>query len=154
MFKPTWIVVHTAADPREGGAYDTSAEEIKRWHKARGWSTIGYHKVVRRNGLVESGRPETTIGAHVQGANSVSLGVCLSGHGDLQPPTKPQYNALIRQLARWCRQYNISPNRIIGHREVNRINKNLSTTKTCPGRKVDMDKIRGDVKEFLEKPDV
>lgn len=149
MFRPRWLIVHTAADPRSGGTYDTSANEIRAWHIARGWDDIGYHYVVRRSGVIEPGRPETMIGAHAQGANQVSLGVCLSGHGDLALPTAAQMDALIRLLAQLCRKYGIPPHRVIGHREVHKVKQGLSTTKTCPGKLIDMDLIRKRVEEAL-----
>ena len=48
-------------------------------HIRFGWEGIGYHKIIRRNGDIENGRPEFWIGAHVYGKNNVSLGVCLIG---------------------------------------------------------------------------
>ncbi len=47
--------------------------------KGRGWSDIGYHFVIRRNGELETGRPLDVSGAHVRGYNSMSWGVCLIG---------------------------------------------------------------------------
>ena len=54
-------------------------KEIRSWHKAKGWSDIGYHFVVRRDGRVEKGRPITQTGAHVQGWNTNNVGICLEG---------------------------------------------------------------------------
>ena len=149
LLRPRWIVVHTAADPRDGGMRDTTAAEIDAWHKARGWTGIGYHYLVRRNGQIQNGRPETRVGAHAAGVNSVSLGVCLSGHGDLVPPTDAQYESLIRLLTQLCKRYNIPHTNIVGHREIHKIDPSVRTTKTCPGKKVDMDKIRESVKLSL-----
>ncbi|ATF00768.1 Negative regulator of beta-lactamase expression [Phaeobacter gallaeciensis] len=73
------IIIHCAAThPTQ----DVGVREIRQWHKARGWSDIGYHAVIRRSGVIEYGRPATRIGAHVRGRNTGSLGVCLAGgHG-------------------------------------------------------------------------
>ena len=149
-FRPSWIVVHTAADPREGGSRDTTAAEIDLWHKARGWSGIGYHYLVRRNGQIQNGRSENQIGAHAAGVNGVSLGVCLSGHGDLQPMTEAQYQSLIRLLVQLCRRHGIPADRIVGHREIYKIDPAARTTKTCPGSKVPMDQIRESVRLQLQ----
>jgi len=72
----SYIVVHVSAiRPSQ----TSSAADIDRWHKARGWSGIGYHYVIRRNGTLEKGRDLDQIGAHVSGYNSTSIGVCLEG---------------------------------------------------------------------------
>ena len=36
---------------------DIGAREIRRWHQRQGYSDIGYHYVIRRDGRVEIGRP-------------------------------------------------------------------------------------------------
>jgi N-acetyl-anhydromuramyl-L-alanine amidase AmpD len=58
---------------------DIGAAEIDQWHKERGWSSIGYHYVIRRDGTVEVGRPLQQPGAHVKGHNDYSIGICLIG---------------------------------------------------------------------------
>ena len=72
----TEIIVHCTATP-EGRDYD--AEDIRRWHKQQGWSDIGYHYVVLRNGHVQVGRDVDLIGAHCQGHNAHSIGVVYVG---------------------------------------------------------------------------
>lgn len=61
---------------------DITAEDVDRWHKENGWSGIGYHYFVRRDGLVEKGRDEEKIGTHVKGHNSDSIGICYAGGVD------------------------------------------------------------------------
>ena len=59
---------------------DIGEEEIKDWHvNDNGWSDIGYHFIIRRNGKVEYGRDWTLAGAHTRGHNANSLGVCVVG---------------------------------------------------------------------------
>jgi N-acetyl-anhydromuramyl-L-alanine amidase AmpD len=59
---------------------DIGVKEIRDWHvNGNGWSDIGYHYVIRRNGEVEVGRPESVAGAHTRGSNSNSIGICLVG---------------------------------------------------------------------------
>jgi N-acetylmuramoyl-L-alanine amidase len=70
------IVVHCSATR---AALDVRAADIDRWHKARGWSRIGYHYVITRGGDLEAGRAEHEVGAHVQGHNRRSIGICLAG---------------------------------------------------------------------------
>jgi N-acetylmuramoyl-L-alanine amidase len=55
------------------------AREIDAMHKARGWSGIGYHMVVRLDGTVENGRPLTRTGSHVGGQNTGKLGCVYIG---------------------------------------------------------------------------
>ena len=70
------IIIHCSATPPE---MDIGVEEINDWHLARGWAGIGYHYVIRRNGVVEDGRPIERQGAHVSGHNKDSVGICLVG---------------------------------------------------------------------------
>jgi N-acetylmuramoyl-L-alanine amidase len=70
------VIVHCAATP-EGK--DFTVADIDRWHKKRGWSGIGYHYVVYRDGSVHKGRPVSKIGAHVRGRNRNTIGVCYIG---------------------------------------------------------------------------
>lgn len=70
------LVVHGAWTPV---GMDIGAEEIRDWHLERGFRDIGYHYVIRRDGLLEDGRPLEQVGAHVRGHNHDSVGVCLVG---------------------------------------------------------------------------
>lgn len=70
------IIIHCTATP-EGKDY--SLTEIRRWHKARGYSDIGYHYVIDRRGHILEGRDVDIIGAHCQGHNQHSIGVCYIG---------------------------------------------------------------------------
>lgn len=58
---------------------DIGAKEIDIMHKKRGWSGIGYHFVIRRNGVLEAGRALEDSGAHVRGYNHRSVGICMVG---------------------------------------------------------------------------
>lgn len=71
-----YIIIHCSAT---SPSMDWGAEEIDRLHRSKGWLGIGYHFVITRDGTVEPGRPEETIGAHAGAYNKVSLGICLSG---------------------------------------------------------------------------
>lgn len=70
------IILHCSATP-EGR--NVSVETIREWHKARGWSDIGYHYVVMLDGTIEEGRPLERQGAHVRGHNKGSIGICYIG---------------------------------------------------------------------------
>ena len=70
------IIIHCTATP-EGKDYTIA--DITRWHKERGFSTIGYHYVIYRDGTVHEGRDVNLIGAHCTNHNSYSIGVCYVG---------------------------------------------------------------------------
>jgi N-acetylmuramoyl-L-alanine amidase len=77
----TELIVHCSATP-EG--VDYTVDDIRRWHKQQGWSDIGYHYVVYRNGLIVDGRDVDLIGAHCLkgGHNTHSIGICYIGGVD------------------------------------------------------------------------
>lgn len=72
----TGIVIHcTATKPN----VDLNADDVRRIHKAQGWSDIGYHYLIRLDGRIENGRDVNIIGAHVSGHNAHTIGVCYVG---------------------------------------------------------------------------
>ena len=112
------LVVHCSATP---DAEDIGAREIHAMHLGFGWHGIGYHRVVRRDGRVEAGRPDCWIGAHVRGHNAVSLGVCLIG---CETFTDAQMDSLELVLRFWRETYPQAT--VCGHRDF------PTTDKTCP----------------------
>ena len=89
MRKLTEIIVHcTATRPDFMAGQSTAAKvaEIKRWHvQDNGWSDIGYHYLIDRDGTVATGRPIERDGAHVQGHNAGTIGISLfGGHGSAE----------------------------------------------------------------------
>ena len=72
----TEIIVHCTATP-EGK--DFTVNDIRRWHKDRGWPDIGYHYVVYRDGTIHDGRSVHLRGIHCSGHNSYSVGVVYIG---------------------------------------------------------------------------
>lgn len=123
MRKINWLVIHTAAT-RPG--MDVGVKEIRAWHKMRGFDTIGYHYVIRRDGRVEKGRADSHVGAHVSGHNSDSLGICLVGgvNDNLEPEnnyTEAQWKSLEILLRGLAQKY---PNAYVtGHRDFPGVNK-------------------------------
>lgn len=84
-----YIVVHTSASRPSA---TVNAKVIKAWHLAKGWKDIGYHFVINRDGTVEKGRNVDEIGAHVEGWNAQTLGICLVGGLAEKDPWGPQNN--------------------------------------------------------------
>lgn len=70
------IIVHCSATP-EGN--DFTVEDIDRWHKQRDFACIGYHYVIYRDGSIHQGRPIGLQGAHTNGRNPYSIGICYIG---------------------------------------------------------------------------
>lgn len=133
------IVVHCSAS--QWG----NAGVIDQWHRARGWSGIGYHGVILNghaeasgvyryalDGKIEPGRSFGTEGAHclAGGMNTVALGVCLIGApgfpGSSARPapkgvssrpyvTERQYAALVHWLAKRCAENGLDPEGTFRH---------------------------------------
>ena len=107
------IILHCSATP-EGKDYTVA--QIRQWHLARGFSDVGYHYVIYRDGSVHRGRPENQVGAHTTGYNSYSIGICYIGgcaatknaNGDYPPKdtrTPAQRAALVRLVAEMRKKY-------------------------------------------------
>ena len=75
------IIIHCSATNKE---QDFDVEDIDRWHKARGWSGVGYHYVIRLDGTLEYGRPLKETGAHAFGHNKKSIGIMYFGGVDME----------------------------------------------------------------------
>lgn len=123
-YVPTWrtatdlLVVHCSATRP---AQDIGVRDITQWHIQRGFDTVGYHYVIRRNGEVERGRPENAVGAHVRGHNVNSIGICLAGGVDNagKPAnnfTAAQFVALHQLLDELRKRYPEA--RVLGHRDL------------------------------------
>ncbi len=79
MRKIDKIILHCSATPE--GRHIT-VDDIRLWHKQRGWSDIGYHYVVYLDGSVHIGRDVMIQGAHVKSHNKNSIGICYVGGCD------------------------------------------------------------------------
>lgn len=139
MNYPTHIVLHTLAF--DG---DADVDKVRSWHKAQGWSDIGYHYLIRRSGEVQVGRREEMTGAHALGFNKKSIGIAMEGHGDHETWHLPQLLALLKLCDDVMDRYGISPDRVIGHRET-------GAPKTCPGKLIDMDAFRAILFRFIDE---
>ena len=113
----TEIIIHCSAT-REGHAF--TAEDIDRWHRQRGYRSIGYHYVVLLDGTVQEGRPIAEAGAHCKGHNAHSIGICYIGgldHGGMPCDTRTchQRQAMALLIANLLKRF---PNATVhGHRE-------------------------------------
>lgn len=76
MRKIDEIIIHCSATI-EGKEYDV--EDIRKMHKERGFSDVGYHYIILLDGKQQNGRSIVKAGAHVKGHNSNSIGICYIG---------------------------------------------------------------------------
>ena len=119
------LIVHCSATP-EGKDY--SVDTIRQWHLQRGFSDIGYHYVIYRDGSIHIGRDESIIGAHCTGHNTNSIGVCYIGGcaSDGKTPkdtrTAQQKQSLVKLLKELKTKYPQAS--IHGHRDF--------SSKACP----------------------
>jgi N-acetyl-anhydromuramyl-L-alanine amidase AmpD len=117
--KITEIIIHCSATP---DGKDYTVDDIRRWHKQRGYSDVGYHYIIYRNGQLAQGRDVNIIGAHASGHNAHSIGICYIG-GMNAENTQPEDTRTLRQKARLLSLLvdlrKLYPNaRIIGHRDL------------------------------------
>lgn len=120
-------VVHCAYTPP---SMNIGAEEIRRWHvEDNGWSDIGYHYVIPRDGRLQLGRSFNRAGAHVRGHNASSVGICLIG-GMREDGSGPEFNYTLLQMRQLLillknLQIEFDVRSIVGHCD-------LDPNKSCP----------------------
>lgn len=120
--KPNWMA---------GRGLLAKRDEIDRWHREdNGWSGIGYHYLIDRDGHFTQGRDPERTGAHVKGHNTGSLGICLiGGHGAAATDsfadhfTSAQEKTLVAMLDSWLEDFPQAT--VHGHNEF--------ASKGCPG---------------------
>ncbi|MEQ9363931.1 MAG: peptidoglycan recognition family protein [Leptospirales bacterium] len=139
------LIHHTASDIGNLDYY-------KKFHvEQRGWSDIAYHFIVN------NGSMNTTIGQIEESdlwkdrkanlstrnwyANYFGIAVVLVGNFERHKPPPLQQEALITLLTNLARKYDIPPDRIVGHREVQNT--------ACPGKHLNMNEVRAAVKKNL-----
>jgi len=123
------IVIHQTGTPTG------TVESIDRYHRSLGWAGIGYHYVLYSDGSVHKGRTNGQIGAHCQGDNATSIGVCCVGAGDALPVSagymnQEMWDGLLRLVHQLVSAYNIPISRVVGHRERP---SGREQGKSCPG---------------------
>ena len=135
------IIVHCSDTPT---GRKTTVKDIDDWHKQRGFSKstnghyCGYHWVICVDGVIEMGRLESDIGAHCEGHNSDSIGVCLVGRGEFN---RDQFISLFYLLSYLVVSYNLSVKDVFGHYELN-------NKKSCP--MIGMNKVREELEKHIQ----
>ncbi len=114
-----YIALHHAA------AVTCSAATVHSWHRdGKGWSGIGYHFFVRKDGTIYRGRPLHKMGAHVEGMNNCSIGICAEGDYDVEKVMPEVQKKAIKALLRNLKEIYPAA-KIVGHREIG--------ASDCPG---------------------
>jgi len=121
------VIVHHIA------AKTATKTDLYHWHvdappAGNGWSDIGYHWYIRKDGTVIACRPESKIGAHAKGHNSYSIGIACEGDYEREDTSMPraQFNALVTKVIDVMTRYNMNRNNLLFHNDVN--------ATECPGK--------------------
>lgn len=121
------IIIHHSASKV------ANAQLVDSWHRARGWNGMGYHFLVRKeNGIVETGRPIDTVGAHCTGQNADSVGICFEGDFDKEEMNEEQLKTG-KELIAYLRSKYGDNIRIAKHKDF------MATA--CPGKNFPFDEI-------------
>lgn len=119
------VFVHCSASDH---ANHDNVATMRKWHKQRGWSDVGYHYFIRKDGTLELGRPISKTPAAQGGKKNLRKGrktpagnrgtIAICCHG----LKKEKFtNAQFKTLRRLCREIHDAYNGGVtfhGHREV------------------------------------
>lgn len=129
------IIIHTTATSpnwRAGHPTADKVAEVRRWHvDDNGWSDIGYHFLIDRDGTVAPGRPVARAGAHVRGHNANSIAIALfGGRGSsavdmFADNFTPEQDRALRALITELQTKHPGAKKVSGHNEY--------ANKACPG---------------------
>lgn len=116
-----------------------NAGSFREYHKSRGWDHIGYHYIIgngngSEDGLIEKGREEKAVGAHVLGYNQNSLGICLIGDFNEASPTQKQLSSLSGLLKEIMQRYSL-------RREAVSVHNHYNNQTSCPGKNLSLEQV-------------
>lgn len=152
--KPAWIkgitIHHSAIPTRAQWRGFSTMEGTKQYYIAKGWSA-GPHLFLAAltpnpaNNGIWAGTPLAVPGIHAGACNSDHIGIEVIGAYDVEPwpyeVSELVYGVTVA-LMRWAK---IVPARVQGHRE-------CLNNKSCPGRAIDMNRVRVELKRRLALP--
>ena len=142
------VVIHHTWSPTAAQYQGLSTiKGVRNYHmQVRGWSDNGYHWMLGPNGDVWRCRPMLETGAHVSGRNAHTAGVSFVANFDVEDPTR--YGGMdegLRIIAALLVRYQLGVANIRFHREF--------ADKTCPGAKVSLATVRGQVAALMAPDD-
>lgn len=133
-FRTDYIVLHHAS------AVKYSFEQCHHQHTSQGWSGIGYHFYITKDGTIYEGRPINKKGAHVSDYNSSTIGICCEGNYEIEKTMPEVQKISVAKTIEYIK--NFYPNtKIVGHKE-------LSAT-ACPGKYYPLNELK-DYKKILD----
>ncbi len=111
------VIVHHSASVLSDSDYVKMIRAIYLFHTdIRKWDDIGYNFVIDPAGVLYQARdpqgvaaPDRIKGAHFCGKNSYTMGVCLLGHYQMQPPSSAAISTLLRLLTWKLHKEGLSP---------------------------------------------
>lgn len=127
---PKKIIIHHTHNP------ELTLVTTHNLHKERfKWAGIGYNYLIEKDCTVFEGRG-MYIGAHAKGHNVDSIGIAVVANYDDVIPTNNEIEVLIKLCSFLMFKYDIEPNKVLGHRELEGV------TKSCPENKFNIDEFR------------
>ena len=122
--KWTHIVLHHT------GAEEKNAEQIRNYHKSKGWGDIGYNFVIETSGKLVRGRSLSIPGAHTSASdmNYKAVGIALIGNFEIRAPKEEQISSLISLLRQLMEEHQIPEENILIHKKV------PGAKTLCPGK--------------------
>lgn len=134
--KTNEIIVHH-------GAGDGTVQAIHNYHiNGNGWSGIGYHFYVRKDGSIYRGRPEEMVGAHASGHNSTTIGICFEGNFENEYMSSAQKQAGGELVGYLLKKYS-SITKVSKHKDY------MATA--CPGRNFPFNDILSIASNYEQK---
>lgn len=116
--KVSKVFIHCSDSDRY---YHDNIETIRKWHvQDNGWSDVGYHFFITKDGYIHTGRDIKKIPSAQKGHNTGSIAICLSGRNEF---TEKQFESL-RKFCKEIKQAYDNKITFHGHCEV--------SGKTCP----------------------
>lgn len=117
---PKFITIHCSATRPSWS--DCDVEDLRHMHTSKGWSDIGYHWVITRDGIMQVGRPMSRNGAGVKGHNANNIHICLIGGVDednkpVNNFTGNQFDTLRHAITSFAGRHGIREENIKGHRD-------------------------------------
>lgn len=123
------VYIHHTAGVYKGTTKDSekaTMQALEAQHRNQGWNGVGYNYVIFPSGRVYVGRGHV-IGAHNDGENSTSYGICFAGNFETQEPTKDALRACVSLIHKLQARGRLTRRPTIrGHRD--------SDATACPGK--------------------
>lgn len=130
--RPSYLVIHHTTTPNvTDGSREAAldlARRVQNGHIGQGWGDSGQHFTMSRGGHILEARHGSKnaleagetfmLGIHALGFNAYALGIECEGNYMVNPPPQSLYEGLVHLCAYICQQYELPPQRIIGHREL------------------------------------